>query len=122
MDIAKRKRLQSAGWRVGSAKEFLGLSDPEATFVDMKLRLAHAMMARRVAKKITQVQTAKLLGSSQSRIAKMEAGDASVSADLLIRALLALGATPKEVGELLGTGTSGGERRAPRGRSVGTRR
>src|SRR5581483_4278956 len=48
---------------------------------------------RRAELGLSQAVVAKRLGSSQSRVAKMEAGDPSVSLDLLLRALLALGAT-----------------------------
>jgi len=40
---------------------------------------------------------AKLIKSSQSRLAKMEGGDPSVSLDLLIRSLLALGASNRDL-------------------------
>jgi len=82
MNLSKRKRLEAAGWRIGSAQDFLRLSDHEATFVDLKLRLAKALAARRAKDRLTQSQVAKLLKSSQSRVAKLEAGDPSVSADL----------------------------------------
>jgi predicted XRE-type DNA-binding protein len=118
MNSARRKRLQDAGWRVGTAQEFLQLSDEEAAFVDLKLALARALAARRERSRLTQTQVAKLLGSSQSRVAKMEAGDATVSADLLIRGLLALGAKTSEVGRVITEGESTGRRgRAARSRA-----
>ena len=43
----------------------------------------------------TQAQFAKMLKSSQSRVAKMEKGDPTVSVDLLVKSLLALGADKK---------------------------
>jgi transcriptional regulator with XRE-family HTH domain len=43
------------------------------------------------------------LQSSQSRIAKMEAGDPSVSLDLLIRSLISLGATERELSRIITT-------------------
>ena len=43
----------------------------------------------------------KRLGSSQSRVAKMEAADPSVSLDLLVRGLLATGASPRDIGRVL---------------------
>jgi DNA-binding XRE family transcriptional regulator len=97
MDEAKRVRLEEAGWKVGSAAEFLELSDDEAAFVEMKLGLAQALRERRTRQGLTQVALAKRIGSSQSRVAKMEASDPAVSVDLLLRALLATGATPKEI-------------------------
>jgi hypothetical protein len=92
-----RAKLEAHGWRVGTAADFLRLSREEATLVDLRLALADALRARRLARRVTQVALAKRLGSSQSRVAKMEAGDPSVSIDLLLRALLALGATPREI-------------------------
>lgn len=98
----KIERLEKAGWKVGSAKEFLGLSDEEAALIEMKLALAQDLKNRRLAHDLTQDDLAKHLGSSQSRVAKMEAADASVSLELLIRSLLALGATRQEVGRIIG--------------------
>lgn len=101
MDRSKRKRLESAGWRVGSVEDFLSLSRADAEFIELKLRLARAFAAQRSRERLTQTQAARLLGSSQSRIAKMEAGDPSVSADLLIRSLLVLGASRRELATVL---------------------
>ena len=84
----KKQRLEARGWRVGSATEFLGLSPEEEQYIELKLQLSLGLRPRREARHLTQVDAAKLLRSSQSRFAKMEAGDASVSVDLLIRALL----------------------------------
>jgi hypothetical protein len=41
------------------------------------------------------------MGSSQSRVAKMEAGDPTVSLDLLVQGLLAAGATRREIADAL---------------------
>lgn len=102
MSSAKKKRLRKAGWTIGSAQEFLGLSDEEAALVEMKLVLARSQKERRLAQHLTQGDLAKRLGSSQSRVAKMGAADAAVSIDLLIRSLLALGATRGQVGRIIG--------------------
>ncbi len=91
MKPEKRKRLEAAGWRVGTAREFLGLTDEEAALIELKLDLARAVKAERMRRKMTQEELGERLGSSQSRVAKMEGGDPSVSIDLLIRALLRLG-------------------------------
>lgn len=100
MDAAKRKRLEAKGWKVGDAKELLGLSDAEAAFVELKARLAKAFADRR-REKFTQSEVAKRIGSSQSRVAKMEAGDPSVSLDLLVRGFLSLGATEDDLAAVL---------------------
>jgi predicted XRE-type DNA-binding protein len=97
MDEAKKSRLAAAGWRSGDAAEFLGLTAEEAAFIELKLALAAFLRQVRTRRSLTQAQVASLLGSSQSRVAKMEAGDASVSLDLLFRALLTLGASREEV-------------------------
>lgn len=101
MKKAKRTRLEARGWRLGSAAEFLELSAEDAALVETKLALSGALRARREAKKLTQRQLAALLKSSQSRVAKMEAGDPSVSVDLLLKGLFALGVNPREVGRTL---------------------
>ena len=86
---------------MGDAADFLGLSDEEAALVEMKLGLADSLRRRRQARKLTQTQLAKRLGSSQSRVAKMEAADPAVSLDLLVRALLELGATRTQVAKAM---------------------
>jgi|SRR5216683_2129055 len=93
----KKQRLEKRGWRFGSAKDFLGLSDEEAAYVDLRLRLADSLRDHRQKRRLTQADTAKLIDSSQSRVAKMEGGDPSVSLDLLIRSLLALGASSRDL-------------------------
>jgi DNA-binding XRE family transcriptional regulator len=97
MQRAKRRRLQARGWRVGSVREFLGLSDQEAAYVELRLRLADSLKDRRTRRNLTQADLARLIQSSQSRVAKMEGGDPSVSLDLLIRSLLALGASHRDL-------------------------
>jgi ribosome-binding protein aMBF1 (putative translation factor) len=94
---AKRKRLEAAGWKVGDAKEFLNLTDEEATLIEVKLQLANALRTARAKRKLTQIELSRKLGSSQSRVAKMEAGDPSVSLDLLVRSLLKLGASRRDL-------------------------
>jgi DNA-binding XRE family transcriptional regulator len=97
MDESKRRRLEDAGWSVGSAQDFLGLSDEEAAFVELKLALSESLRERRTELGMTQTELAHRIGSSQSRVAKMEASDPSVSLDLLVRGLLATGATPRDI-------------------------
>jgi DNA-binding XRE family transcriptional regulator len=101
MDAKKRKRLEAAGWSVGDAARFLKLTPAEAALVEMRLALSRTLRERRVAAGFTQTAFAKQLGSSQSRVAKLEAGDPSVSLELLIRALLSVGASRKEVAQAL---------------------
>ncbi len=101
MDAAKQKKLQAAGWRVGSAEDFLELSPEEAAYVDFRLALSRGLKQCRSSKKMTQTNVADKIGSSQSRIAKAEAGDPSVSIDLLVKALFATGATPSDLARLI---------------------
>ena len=98
MQSKKRKKLEAAGWRVGSTREFLKLSDAETQFLELKFSLARMLRKYRERNHVSQAQLAKRIGSSQSRVAKMEAGDPSVSVDLLMRSLLAVGANLRELG------------------------
>ena len=79
MHKAKKTRLEEKGWKVGTAQEFLGLSDEEAAYVEIRLRLAAALRKRRQRERLSQTEWAGRIRSSQSRVAKMEAGDPSVS-------------------------------------------
>lgn len=101
MNESKRKRLAEKGWKVGSAEEFLQLSADEVAYIDLKIRLSDSLRIQRQQRNMTQVQLARLIKSSQSRIAKMESGDASVSLDLLIRSLLALGASNQDIASII---------------------
>jgi len=105
MRQAKRRKLEQAGWRIGSAKEFLGLSEQEAIYVELRLRLADSLKTARQRNNLTQASLAKRIRSSQSRVAKMEGGDPTVSLDLLIRSLLALGASNRDLAKAI-AGTS----------------
>lgn len=102
MKNEKRERLQKGGWKVGTAEEFLELSSDEAALVELKLNLAKWLKSRRVARDWTQVELAKRIGSSQSRVARVEAGDPSVSLDLMFRAVFAAGATQKDLAKIIG--------------------
>jgi ribosome-binding protein aMBF1 (putative translation factor) len=97
VDARKKKRLEAAGWRVGTVAEFLELSDAESALVEMRLSLARALKVQRAKRGVTQTSLARALRSSQSRVAKMESGDPSVSLDLIVRALLIVGASSRDV-------------------------
>jgi hypothetical protein len=101
MRKAKKERLTKAGWQVGSAKEFLGLSDAESAVIDVRVTLARVLRQQRLHRRLSQAAVATELGSSQSRVAKMEAADPSVSVDLLLRSLFVLGSTPAQVGKAI---------------------
>lgn len=95
----KKARLESAGWKVGSAAEFLELDPCEAAYIEIKLALARILKSRRLENGLTQAALADRTGSSQSRVAKMEAADPTVSIDLLVRSLLASGASPHDIAQ-----------------------
>ena len=101
MRKVKRARLEAAGWSVGTVRDFLGLSEEEVAFLEVKLALAKSLRKRRERKGLTQSALAELIESSQSRVAKMEAGDRTVSLDLLVRSLLAMGTTKRELARII---------------------
>ena len=101
MKRIKKARLETHGWRIGEAADFLGLTEEEAAFVETKLALSESLRERRTKQHLSQSAVAERLKSSQSRVAKMEAADPSVSVDLLLRALFALGAKPHDVAKAL---------------------
>jgi DNA-binding XRE family transcriptional regulator len=103
MQASKRKKLEKSGWKVGTVDEFLNLAPDEAAYIEMKVGLSRSLKERRLEKKLSQQDLAKMIKSSQSRIAKMEAGDPSVSIDLLVKSLLALGASRKELAKAMST-------------------
>jgi DNA-binding XRE family transcriptional regulator len=101
MKPAKRKRLEAAGFRVGTMQEFLNLSDGEADLIDLKIRLIDMLKRVRTSSGVTQQALAKSLGSSQSRVAKIEAGGADVTLDLICKALFALGVSRQALGKVI---------------------
>jgi DNA-binding transcriptional regulator YiaG len=101
MDNAKRKKLEAKGFKVGTVAEFLELTPEQSAIIELRLTLSKALRQKRLDSKMTQEKFAKRLRSSQSRLAKMEAGDKSVSLDLLINNLLSVGVGRKELGEII---------------------
>lgn len=101
MDAEKRKRLEAAGWTVGNTSDFLELTSAETELVELKVKLALLVKELRKNKNLSQNALAKKMGSSQSRIAKIESGDPSVSLDLIVRALLTSGVTRKELAQVI---------------------
>jgi len=97
MDKEKRKRLEARGWKAENAEDFLGLSKEESEYIDLKIALRHRVAEERRKRKVSQVQLAKRLKTDQSRISRMEKGDPSVSADMLLRSLIALGVPPEKI-------------------------
>jgi ribosome-binding protein aMBF1 (putative translation factor) len=97
----KRQRLEKAGWKVGGVRDFLGLSDEEARYIELKLALSDALREQRYSIGLSQEELAKRIGSSQSRVSKMEKADPTVSLDLLIRSMLAAGATRRDISKAI---------------------
>ena len=100
MNRAERKRLEEAGFQVGSTADFLGLTPQESAYIELRVRLTEALKARRQTAKLSQKAFAAIMKSSQSRIAKAEANDPTVSLDLLIRSLMALGVSLRELASI----------------------
>ncbi len=101
MRQSKRQKLESKGWKLGDAKDFLALTKDEAAYFELRLKLAEGLKARRHSRGVTQSQLAQALKSSQSRVAKMEAGDPTVSLDLLVRSLLSMGTSSRELAAII---------------------
>jgi len=101
MKSDKKQRLEAAGFKVGSAGDFLGLTQEERALVSLRLALADEVRRRRMRLRYSQTELARRLGSSQSRIAKLEAAESDVSLDLLFRALFATGAKMHEIGKVV---------------------
>ena len=101
MDAKKLRKIKKKGWGAGSVADFLDLSPEEMAYIDMRFKLAKSLREKRKKQRLSQAKLAIRIKSSQPRVAKIEAGDPSVSIDLMIRTLLALGASQKEVGKIL---------------------
>ncbi len=104
MRADKRKKLEAKGWKIGSAADFLELSQEEAAYLDFKMSLSRNLREIRKKKRWSQADLARVISSSQSRVAKMEAGDRSVSVDLLVKSLLAVGASYSDLAKAISAG------------------
>lgn len=89
MKRAQKARFAKAGWKLGTAADVLGSSDAEAALVEAKLQLGDVVRTVRQRRRLSQAGLAKLMGSSQSRVAKVENRDTEVSLDLQLRAIFA---------------------------------
>ena len=101
MNKTKNEKLNKMGWKVGSASDFINLSAEEAAYVELKASLSCYLHKKRIKKHWTQQQLAQKIKSSQSRVAKMEKGDPTVSIDLLIKSLLAMGSSKNELAKAM---------------------
>ena len=102
MRQSKQKALEAKGWKISSAEDFLGLAEEELALIELKVALGNAVKHQRQKKRLTQKAVAKAISSSQSRVAKMEAGDPSVSIDLLVKSMITLGASKRDVAKAIG--------------------
>ena len=93
--------LEADGWRIGTVQALLDLPPEDALFIEMKVVLAKAVKEKRAKGRVSQTQLAARMGSSQPRVAKLEKGETSI--DQLVRALLAMGASPMQIGRKIGT-------------------
>jgi len=100
MEIEKRQRLEAKGWKIGDASDFVDLTPEESAIVEMRLALSRSLKERRKIR-MTQSELAIRISSSQPRVAMAENGGSSVSIELLIRAMLATGASPQEIGHII---------------------
>ena len=103
MKQTKRKNLEEKGWKVGTTTDFLALTPEEEVFIEMKMSLSKSLRQMRKRQHLSQNAVARIIKSSQSRVAKMENGAASVSIDLLIKSLLTLGASQKDLAKAIAT-------------------
>jgi len=101
MEKMKLKKLEAKGWKLGDIDELLGLDKAEMAIVEMKVALAKAIVDKRKKTNITQNQMAKSIKSSQSRVAKIEHADPTVSFELMLRSLLSMGTTKKEIAKAI---------------------
>ncbi len=100
----KRKKLEKKGWKFGSAEESLGLTAEETEFIELKLKLSKKLRSLRTKQNITQTEFARRIKSSQSRVAKIENSDPSVSLDLIVKSLISLGAKNTEIAKEITAG------------------
>lgn len=91
MHATKRKALEAAGWKLGDAADFLGMSDAERQLLDARVELALAVRRQREARRLSQKQLGAILKTSQPRVAKIERAASDVSMDQLIRAFTEAG-------------------------------
>ena len=101
MDPIKRQKIEAAGGRVVTVAEFLGLTPEEEAIVEIRVALSKSLKKMRQQEQLSQQKLAEKTNSSQSRVAKMEAADRSVSIDLLIKSLLSLGATREDIAKAI---------------------
>ena len=101
MRKAKRERLERAGYKLTDTQKFLNFSEEEMSVIDLKISLIQKLRDVRKSAGVTQKQLAKLMKSSQSRVAMLESGSSDASLELICKALFTLGVSPKELGKTI---------------------
>jgi DNA-binding XRE family transcriptional regulator len=91
VDAKTREALKAAGWKVGNAAEFLGLTEEEQQIMEFRLMVGRGVRRLRETHHLTQRQLAARIGSNQSRVAKIEAASSEVSLDLMLRGFFSAG-------------------------------
>jgi DNA-binding XRE family transcriptional regulator len=104
MDKEKQRALEAAGFRVGTVQEFLGLTEEENKIVELRVAIGRRTRALRERRKITQQELATAIGSSQSRVAKLESADPGISLDLMFRGFFNVGGKVADLTKALGNG------------------
>ncbi len=102
MNSEKQKRLEAKGWKLGGIGDFLDLSPEESIIIEMRLALSRSLKERR-SSLMPALLVSSMISSSRPRVAMAENGHLSVSLELLIRAMLAIGASPQEIGQIVAT-------------------
>ncbi len=100
-EARKAARLENAGWKTVTVQDFLALSDEDMAIIDVKVALAKRLRVQRTRAGLSQLEVAKIVRSSQPRVAKMEAADKTVSIDLLVKALVKTGVSVQDIGRSL---------------------
>ncbi len=100
MEAGKKRALEAAGWVCGDAEDFLELTNEERQLVALRMAVSRAVRARRLERKLTEAQAAKLMKTSQPRFARIESGSIEISLDLMFRGLFALGGTTEDISEM----------------------
>lgn len=121
MNKAQKERFERAGWKVGTASDLLGMTEAEEALVEAKLKLGAVVRTLRQRKHLSQAALAKLIGSSQPRVAKLENRDPEVSLDLQMKAVFAANPAARRDFQGLIKKWSAGQRARPAAVAAGAR-
>ena len=101
MDKERIKKLEKVGWKMGDFGDAFDLTPEDRTFVEMRLAAAREVDRLREEQGVSQRELARRLGTKQPTVSRMLRTPATSTLDSLVRALLALGATPKKIAAIL---------------------